>query len=289
MKTKIFLAFIIVIFAALLSNLIFELLIIKDFDSYVGGVKEDQFYWIMTMVEDSYNNGAWDRNTLSESIHWSMMIGLDIKVLDNNGKEIISSREVMKTLSDSMKSLMERFFHTHKVEGRFDEYPLYAKGKRIGTLLSRPFQKEEIKKKEFIFKRRAKNFLYVSFLIAGCGSLLIALLFSRYLSKPIIDLKKAAEKIAGGDFGVRIALKSDDEVGKMSEAFNVMAESLQKEELLRKHLMSNIAHELRTPLTIMKSHVEAMADNIIEDKEKGLNNITNEIDRLIKLVKGIED
>ncbi len=289
MKTKIFLAFIIVILAALLSNFIFEWLIMKDFDNYEKGVKEDQFYWILSSVEGSYSGGRWNTKELSESIHWSMMMGLNIKVLDSSGQEIISSMDAMSSLSGTMKKRMESLFHIHMAGGKFDEYPLYAKGRRIGTLLSRPFQKEKIKEKEAAFKERTKNFLYVSFMIAGGGSLLLALLFSQYLSGPLSRLKKAAEKIAQGDFHVRIAAQSSDEVGKLSESFNAMADSLQKEEKLRKHLMSNIAHELRTPLTIMKAHMEAMADGVIADKEKGLQNIAGEIERLIKLVKGIED
>jgi len=142
--------------------------------------------------------------------------------------------------------------------------------------------------KESIFKKRTKNFLYISFLIAGGGSILIAFFLSRFLSKPIMSLKTAAEKIARGDLTARTALTSDDEVGKLSKTFNIMAESLQKEEELRKHLFSNVAHELRTPLTIIKTHAEAMADGVIE-REKGLKNIKNEIDRLIRLVKGMED
>ena len=63
-------------------------------------------------------------------------------------------------------------------------------------------------------------------------------------------------------------------------------QSLQREEKLRKHLLSNIAHELRTPLTILKTHAEAIGDGII-DKGKGLENIRNEINRLIKTCKGV--
>lgn len=288
MKTKIFLAFIVVILAAVLSNFIFEWLIIKDFDNYVNGVKEDQFYWILASVEGSYSNGRWDAKALSESIHWAMMLGLDIKVLNANGQEIISSHEVMGSLSDTMKRRMEGIFHIHKTEGKYEAYPLYIKGKQIGMLFSRPFEKDALKEKESIFRRRTKNFILVSFLIAGGGSLVIALFFSLYLSKPIMRLKTAADRIAKGDFNVRIIEKADDEVGKLSESFNIMAESLKKEEELRKHLMSNIAHELRTPLTIMKTHVEAVEDRIIEP-EKGMENIKNEINRLIKLIKGIED
>jgi len=290
MKTKIFLAFIAIILAALLSNFIFKWLIIRDFDNYVNGVREDQFYWTLASVEGSYSDGKWNKGSLSESIHWAMMLGLNVKVLDNAGKEIISSHDVMESLPESMKRRMDEHFHVHahEAEGKFTDYPLYAKGKKIGTLLSQPFQKQEIKEKESIFKKRTKNFLYVSLLIAGGGSLLIAFLLSRYLSKPIMDLKKAAEKIAGGDFKARTSAASHDEIGKLSAAFNKMAESLQREEELRKHLFSNVAHELRTPLTILKTQAEAISDGVIE-REKGLENIKNEIDRLIRLVKGIED
>ena len=290
MKTKIFLAFIIVILTALLSNFIFEWLIMKDFDSYVKSVKNDQFYWVLASVEGSYSDGKWDKDSLSESIHWAMMLGLNVKVLDNTGKEAISSHEVMGSLSESMKRRMAEQFHihAHETDGKFTDYPLYIKDKRIGTLLSMPFQKQELKEKEATFKQRTKNFILVSFLIAGGGSLLIALLLSQYLSKPIMNLKNAAEKISKGDFTARTDINSYDEVGKLSGTFNKMAESLQREEKLRKHLLSNIAHELRTPLTILKTHAEAIDDGII-DKGKGLENIRSEIDRLIKLVKGIED
>jgi two-component system sensor histidine kinase BaeS len=289
MKTKIFLAFLIVILAALLSNFVFEWLMMRDFENYVSGVKEDQLYWVTASAESSYEGEGWNRDILSETIHWAMMMGLDAKILDPSGQEIISSHHMIESLPDVMKKRMEGLFHVDKTQGVFEEYPLYSKGKRIGTLYWRPFLKKEIAEKEAKFKKRTRDFLFMSFLIAGIGSLLIALLFSQYLSKPITDLKKATEKIAEGDFSVRTVSKTRDEVGKLAEVFNRMAESLQKEDQLRKQLMSNIAHELRTPLTIMRTHVEAIADGIVTDKEKGLKNINEEIVKLTKLIRGIED
>jgi len=289
MKTKIFIAFLIVILTALLSNFVFEWLIMRDFENYVSGVKEDQLYWITVSTESSYDGREWDRDILSETIHWAMMMGLDTKILDLSGQEIISSHHMMESLPNVMKKRMEGLFHIDKTQGIFEEYPLYSKGKRIGTLYWRPFMKKEIAAKEARFKKRTRDFLIMSFLIVGIGSLLIAVLFSQYLSKPVTNLKSAAEKIAKGDFSVRTVSKTHDEVGKLSEVFNRMAESLQKEDQLRKRLMSNIAHELRTPLTIMKTHVEAITDGIVADKEKGLKNINEEIGKLTKLIKGIED
>lgn len=289
MKTKIFLAFIIVIFAALLSNFIFGWLIIKDFDSYVKGVREEQFFWVVASAESSYSNGQWDTRALSESIHWAMMLGFNTKILDREGNEVISAKEVIKHLPDAMKWRMQGLLHIPDTAAKpYEKHPLYVKGQRVGTLLSRQFHKEIIMEKEIIFKQRTKNFLLISLFIAGIGSLVLAIVLSRHLTKPIANLKIGAEKIAKGDFNVKIVPASKDEIGKLSESFNKMAESLRKEEELRKHLMSNIAHELRTPLTIAKTHIEAIEDGII-DTGIGIDNVKTEINRLIRLIKGIED
>jgi two-component system, OmpR family, sensor histidine kinase BaeS len=290
MRTKLFLAFIVIILAALLSTIVFEVKILKDFDNYVSGIRDDQIHWIMVSIEGAYDDGSWDSQVLSESIHWAMMLGLDIKILDVQGKEVVPSHHYIESLSPSMKHRMEELFHIHTATNHnYAEFPIYAKSGNIGTLMARSFQKKDLAEKEAIFKDRVRHFLYIYLLIAGAGTILIGLLLIQYLSKPVMSLKKASEKIADGDFSVRIDSESSDEVGDLARTFNKMAESLQKEEELRKHLMSNVAHELRTPLTIMKTHVEAMADGIVIDTRKGLENIEVEIERLIALVKGIED
>jgi signal transduction histidine kinase len=216
--------------------------------------------------------------------------GLDIKVLDISGKEVIPAHQYMHTLSPGMRQRMEELFHIHSDISRpYSEIPVYSGKERIGLLMARSFQKKTLAEKEAIFKARVRHFLYVYLLIAGLGTVIVGFLISQYLSKPVRSLKKASEKIGEGVFSVRIDSGATDEVGDLARTFNRMAESLQKEELLRDHLMSNIAHELRTPLTIMKTHVEAMSDGVVKDRGKALNNIAGEIERLIALVKGIED
>ena len=55
----------------------------------------------------------------------------------------------MSSLSESMKRRMAEQFHVHAhaTDGKFTDYPLYIKDKRIGTLFSMPFQKQELKGK----------------------------------------------------------------------------------------------------------------------------------------------
>jgi two-component system, OmpR family, sensor histidine kinase BaeS len=290
MRTKLFLSFIIIILVGLLSTVLFELLIVDDFGNYVAGVRDDQIHWIRTSIEDAYNNGMWNSQALSESIHWAMMMGLDVRILDMQGKEVIPSHHYIEKLSPNMKQRMEELFHIHTdTKLGYMEFPIHSKNSKIGSLMVRSFQKKELAEKEAVFKTRTRYFLYFYLLFAGLGSALVGLFLVQFLSRPVRLLKKSSEKIADGDFSARVELVSSDEIGELAKAFNKMAESLEKEELLRKRLMSNIAHELRTPLTIMKTHVEAISDGVITDRDKGLENIGNEIERLIELVKGIED
>lgn len=290
MRTKLFLAFFLVIVTALVANLIFERLIMNDFDEYLKGTKEDQLYWILASVEGSYQDDQWNMNLLSEALHWGMMLGFDISVEDREGKEITNSHSVMASLPSAMRRRMESLVHNRSAEGEYEKFPLYIEGKETGMLLVRRLSKEgSTRVKENIFKERGRNFLMISFVIAGVSAVTVAIFFSLFLSRPVRRLRLAAERIAKGDFGIRVKTASRDEIGELSASFNYMAEALQKEELLRKRLTSNIAHELRTPLAVMRAHVEGMADGVIENTVEGLENIRGEVERLTRLVEGIED
>ncbi|HET6514985.1 MAG TPA: HAMP domain-containing sensor histidine kinase [Thermodesulfovibrionales bacterium] len=300
MRNKLFLAFLLVILTALISNLIFVQLIMNDFDEYMKGTREDHLYWVMASVEGSYHDGTWDMNLLSETIHWGMMLGFDIRVEDRDGTKLADSHSVMGSLPPAMKRRMESIIHVHGAEGDYERYPLYIEDRELGTLLVRPLTKSGTGVvKETIFKRRGWNFLIMSFVIAGAGAVAMAVFFSLYLSRPIKKLKAAADRVARGDFSVRVEQMPPsrlrlgrflgDEIAALSERFDYMAEALEKEEGLRKRLTSNIAHELRTPLAIMKAQVEAMIDGVIEDRSEGLETVRIELEKLTRLVEGIED
>lgn len=300
MRTKLFAAFILVISFALLSNIIFQWLIMRDFDDYVRGVREDHLYWVLASVEGSYTKDEWDMNLLNESVHWAMMLGFDVMIKDLEGREVTDSHRVMESLPEGMKRRMSSIINIHSSREKYEAFPLFIGGNEIGTMYVRPINMGgAVRLKEEIFKKRGRHFLIISFLIAGFSAVAMAIFLSLNLTRPLRRLKDAAEKIAEGKMETRIDLFrkkrglmrifEKDEVEKLSESFAYMARTLEKEELLRKRLTSNIAHELRTPLTIMKANVEAMLDGVMPDRTAGLNNIRSEIERLQRLIEGIED
>jgi two-component system sensor histidine kinase BaeS len=289
MRNKLFLAFLAVILLVLISHLIYEELITRDFEDYVNGTKEDKLYRVLAAVEGSFADGTWDHMTLHESIHWAAMLGFEISILDRDGKEVINSAGVMSMLSPSMKRRMASMVDLSSATGEYEQYPLYEGGNEIGTLLARNLGRPEADKKEMVFKQRGRYFLIVSSVIAGGGALLLALFFALSFSRPLKKMKSAVEAMASGDLTVRVSTSERDEIGRLAKSFNYMAEALQREDSLRKHLTSNIAHELRTPLAVMKAHTEAMIDGVVADQAQGLENIRLEVEKLIRLVEGIED
>ncbi|MEJ2684585.1 MAG: HAMP domain-containing sensor histidine kinase [Candidatus Sulfobium sp.] len=291
MRTKLFFAFFTVIVIALISNLIFEQFVERDFGNYVRGADEDKLYWVLASIEGSFSRGKWDAKELEDSVHWATMLGFEVRVDDTSGKEITTSEDVLGELSPLMRRRMEGIVDIHSAKGKYETYPLYLRGSQIGVLRVRQLSRiGSISEKEATFKRRGMEFLIISFVIAGGSALFLALFFSLFLSKPLNKMKKAVESLAKGDFSVRVAVASKkDEIGRLAESFNFMAEALQREEALRKHLTSNVAHELRTPLSVMKANVEAMIDGVVERQERGLENVRMEVEKLISLVEGIED
>ena len=289
MRNKLFLAFVAVVLLALISGLIYERLITRDFEEYVSGTREDRLYWIMASVEGSYADGRWDHAALHEALHWGIMLGFELLIEDSEDHEVMSSAAAIIMLSPSMQKRMHAITDLSSAAGSYELYPLYQEGKEIGTMKVRQLRRPGIEEKETIFRRRGTYFLVVAFAIAGGGAVLLSLFFSLYFSRPLKKMKDAVEALAAADFGVRVPVSSGDELGQLGRSFNYMAEALQREEALRRHLTSNIAHELRTPLAVMKATVEAMHDGIITDQQQGLENIRAETENLIRLVQGIED
>lgn len=72
---------------------------------------------------------------------------------------------------------------------------------------------------------------------------------TRWVLSPLTRMTMITEEIAAGNFAVKAPANSRDEVGQLARAFNLMAESLDKNEKLRRNLIIDVAHELRTPLT----------------------------------------
>ncbi len=122
---------------------------------------------------------------------------------------------------------------------------------------------------------------FLSFLFASAAAAIIA----RLLTNPLNALEDAANRIAAGERGVRVKPpSSNDELRTVSEAFNSLISSLERQESWRRNMVADIAHDLRTPLAVMRSELEAMQDGIRTPDEAGLDRLHSEVLLLSRLV-----
>jgi len=125
--------------------------------------------------------------------------------------------------------------------------------------------------------------MVVYFLLAAVAALLVALVFSRVITKPIIGLTKVIQKMGKGDLSVRVKVKGSGEIRRLAETFNRMSERLEALDKSRNQFVANASHELKTPLATMKIMLESMIyqpDMEAPLREEFMNDINNEINRL---------
>lgn len=140
-------------------------------------------------------------------------------------------------------------------------------------------------------------FTYFAFAVL-IGLILIALAFalaivtSKRIVIPIKELIRVTEEITMGNFKVTAVKYTDDEIGQLADAVNIMSKEIAKSDQEKNDFISSISHELRTPLTSIKGWGETLQDGGTEDEEllnEGLKIICHETDRLIILVNDLLD
>jgi nitrogen fixation/metabolism regulation signal transduction histidine kinase len=126
--------------------------------------------------------------------------------------------------------------------------------------------------------------------------IIVGLITSR-ISKPLLELKLATEKLSRGQSNIEIKLKRNDEFGSLVDSFNQMTKDLERSkiELMKaereatwRDIARRVAHEIKNPLTPMKLSIqhlynlykEKRTDNFEEVLGKTKEMITNEIDKL---------
>ena len=118
---------------------------------------------------------------------------------------------------------------------------------------------------------------------------IVSIIFTRIPVKPLDELIKGMDRLADGDYSVRINFNKNPGLKKVEHSFNKMAEELQNTELLSSNFINDFSHEFKTPLVSILGFTKLLRKNILtdEEREEYLGIIEEEMKRLYTMANGI--
>jgi two-component system sensor histidine kinase GlrK len=123
--------------------------------------------------------------------------------------------------------------------------------------------------------------------------MLLSLLLTKSITRPIGLLKNKTQEIAAGNFDARVEVRSPPEIGELADALNSMGQKLRELDRMKADFFAAMSHELRTPLTSIKEGTGLLLEGIggptTEKQRKLLAILAEESNRLILLVNSLLD
>lgn len=238
------------------------------------------------VLEDNYSQDTLHHIALMES-----KTETEVLITDTNHKKIISSTDFSSKLDkliESTPSPLDRAGKILEADYRDQRY--------LATVTS--FKTDSESGYVYMFKSTAPlreliKELNAHFLIAGISSLILLVIIhftlSKILTRPLIRMKRATEKISEGDYEVALPRLGNDELGELGESINKLSKDLKTMKRDRAEFLGSISHELRTPLTYVQGYTNvALRENIDEqDRQEYLRIIQEETSTIVALVENL--
>ena len=131
--------------------------------------------------------------------------------------------------------------------------------------------------------------MWMALVIGAVLALVLAYALSRRLGRRLEPIEDAARAVADGDFGARVAVVENDEMGRVGRAFNEMASRLEATQVRERDFLMSVGHDLRTPLTTIRGYAEGLDGGEIDadDLPRVASVLHRQTDRLSRLVEDL--
>jgi len=204
--------------------------------------------------------------------------------IDNN--RVISDRDIQQlekgnTVINKVKThdlAMDLLLFTHPI----------IKDNKIENLLFLHVPANNMEKNDDVFALLTISFAMLSIMI----TIMFAIGIFGKSYRQLQQIKLAALEVSNGNFDAKIDENSKDEVGEITEVFNMMSTKLKEEKNQTKEFMEDFSHEIKTPFTLAKNYNQALIDGIIQDpkeQQKCYHLIDRELNKVQKLIQHFLD
>jgi two-component system, OmpR family, sensor histidine kinase BaeS len=239
---------------------------------------------VAVLVAQAYEDaGGWSGADLHPAAAVAAADGAQLAVRDVDGRRL--PRGPMRDMGGMMQRMHGR---APEALGPPVEQPVLVGGEAIGTVEVH-FPLEEGARAELELRDALTRNVLLAAGLAAVLALGAATVVAGRLTRPLTRLTGTVEAVAAGDRSARSgAHAAPGELGVLGGAVDRMADTLERQEQLRRALVADVAHELRTPLAIALGECDAILDGIVDLDAERLRSVREEIVRLSRLVEDLE-
>ncbi|WP_028784551.1 sensor histidine kinase [Thalassobacillus devorans] len=258
------------------------------FSDYLDDKRATEVNRVTSFLENEY---AQQGKITGESVvsmlpYQAMTESLFYRIYDSNGELVLDSTDLIREIA-TLKAEQNNTQNYQDMDYTQETKELTYAGEKIGTIEVNYHRGYE--RGEFQFKTRINKYIAVSALGIFGLSFGLSFLFSNQLTAGLRRVKDAVQALSNNDMTVRVTRgKLTEEIQQVADAYNVLADRLNSQQVIRKQFTADIAHELRTPITILKTQIEAFQDGIWQPTQERLANTHNELMRLVRMVNDLE-
>lgn len=245
------------------------------------------------VLEDSF-----DQTTLNHVGMMESASAFSVIITDANGKLLVNSDSIEPEMTNVLAHTDFKSIENEGVilEGNWkgEKYiatdsPITIKGEHQGHV----FMFSETNQIKQIVRHLTNQFIVVG-LVAVCLTVITILVLSRLITRPLIQMKEATERLSREGSKVKLNLARKDELGELASAINTLSTNLEHLKNARNEFLASISHELRTPLTYIKGYADILSRPVTSEEEKReyiaiireeTAHLTNLIQRLFELAQ----
>jgi two-component system, OmpR family, sensor histidine kinase BaeS len=214
--------------------------------------------------------GSWASADLSPVLDLAADSGVNMEIVDRAGRVVVSSPNFATTTTPSRTM------------------PIVVRGQRPGTALVR-FTGSGLAAAANVLRSALLRAIAGAAGLAALLALLTGLAVARRITRPIGRLIAVTQAMAGGDRASRAGdVRAPGELRDLAAAFDQMADTLDREDQIRRDMVASVAHELRTPIAVLQGGHEALLDGISEPTPAELYSLRDEVLRLARMVDDLQ-
>jgi two-component system, OmpR family, sensor histidine kinase BaeS len=214
---------------------------------------------------------SWSGANLAPVVDLAARTGADMEITDQAGRPTAVSRG----------------FREHAASPQVSR-PVVVRGQQVGQAVVR-FPDSGLGAADEALRTALWRAIAGAAGLAALLALLTGLIVARRITRPVERLIAVTRAMGRGDRAARVGpIPAPGEIGELATAFDLMANTLDRQEQLRRDLVADVAHELRTPIAVLQAGHEALLDGVTEPTPAQLASLRDEVLRLARMVGDLQ-